>query len=351
MKTSQDILDERSRKVLCAVVECYIRNPEPVGSRFLTRRYILGCSSATVRNIMADLEDYGFLTQPHTSAGRIPTDKGYRYYVDCLLGLQEQERNEELETFLYRLTDSLGKLKKQHNINAIFSQTTDTISTLTNYIGLITSPRPQCITFKRLDLIRYSSNLVVAILLTNEGLIINKIINIPSSYSQHDLNRISDYLNSQYLGYRLDKIMELLNEKLSVDKNQYNDLINKTIKVYQKALSLITEDIYVSGVYDAINLPDFSDVSKIKELYRAIKEKHLIIKLLNELLESEGIKIFIGSENPIDELKGLSIVASTYKDKKRNMGVIALLGPKRMDYLKAIHMVDKVAKLISKTFD
>lgn len=351
MRITHDILDERSSKVLCAVVESYIRNLEPVSSRFLTRRYSLGCSSATVRNIMADLEDYGFLTQPHTSAGRIPTDKGYRYYVDYLLKFQERERNDELEVLSYKLTESLGKLKKQHNINAIFSQTTDTISSLTNYISLITAPRPQCITFKKLDLIKYSTGPVVVILLTNEGLIINKIISIPSSYSQHDLNRISDYLNTHYSGYRLDKIMALLNEKLSTDKNQYNDLINKTIKIYQKALSLITEDIYVSGFYDAINLPDFSDISKIKELYRAIKEKHLIIKLLNELLESNGIQVFIGGENPIDELKGLSIVASTYKDKKRNMGVIALLGPKRMDYLKAINMVDIVAKLVSKTFD
>ncbi|MCX7913607.1 MAG: heat-inducible transcriptional repressor HrcA [Thermodesulfovibrionales bacterium] len=348
---SSEILDERSKKVLCAVVESYIRNPEPVGSRFLTRKYSLGYSSATIRNIMADLEEYGYLTQPHTSAGRVPTDKGYRFYVNCILGLQERERDEELESFLISLTKTLGKITRHHNINTIFSQTTDTISTLTNYISLITSPRPQCTTFKRLDLIRYSSNLVVAILLTNEGLVINKIINIPSSYSQQDLNRIIEYLNSEYIGYRLDKIMEMLHERISAEKSQYSDLINKTIKIYQKALSLITEDIFVSGVYNAINLPDFSDISKIKELYRAIKEKHLIIKLLNDLLESDGVQIYIGSENPIDELKGLSIVASTYKDKKRNMGVIALLGPKRMDYLKAIHMVDTVAKLISKTFD
>ncbi len=348
---SKDILDERSKRVLCYVIESYIRNPEPVGSRFVTRRYSLGFSSATVRNIMADLEDIGFLTQPHTSAGRVPTDKGYRFYVDYILDIKETEHDEELEQLLIKLNNNLENIKRECNISNIFSEATDAISTFTNYIGVITTPRTQSITLKRLELIRYRSNQVVAILLSNEGVIINKIINIPPLYTQDDLNKITDYLNSEYSGYTLDKVMNLLTEKVSAEKDQYNDLVRKTIKIYQDALSLVADDIFVSGLYDAINLPDFSDISKIKELSKAIKDKHLILKLLNEFADMEGVQVIIGSENPINELRGLSIVASTYKDKDRNMGVIALLGPKRMDYSRAIHMVDNVAKLISKTFE
>lgn len=348
---SKDILDERSKRVLCSVIESYIRNPEPVGSRFVARRYAMGFSSATIRNIMADLEDIGFLSQPHTSAGRVPTDKGYRFYVDYILDIQEAGHDEELEQFLVKLNSNLENIRREFNINTMFLEATDAISTLTNYIGVITPPRPQCTTFKRLELIRYSTNQVVAILLTNEGIIINKIIHIPPSYTQDDLNKITDYLNSEYAGNTLDKVMSLLTDKVSIEKDQYNNLVNKTIKIYEEALSLATEDIFVSGLYDAINLPDYSDISKIKELSKAIKEKHLILRLLNEFADIEGVQVIIGNENPITELKNLSIVASTYKDKERNMGVIALLGPRRMDYSKAIHMVDNVAKLISRTFD
>jgi heat-inducible transcriptional repressor len=345
----KDALEERSKKVLCAVVESYIKNLEPVGSRFVTRRYPLGCSSATIRNIMADLEDIGFLSQPHTSAGRIPTDKGYRFYVDYILDIKEVDHDEESREFLKKLQEQLDYMRR--DVNKVFSEATNALSVLSNYIGVITPPRPECTTFNRLELIRYRSDQVVAILLTNEGIIKNKVISIPPSYSQDDVNNIVDYLNKEYFGYPLDRIMHILTEKISSEKVQYNNLINKTIKIYQEALSIVAEDIFVSNLYDAINLPDFCDISKIKELSRTIKDKHLILKLLNEFSDVEGVQVIIGDENPISELKGLSIVASAYKEGQRNMGVIALLGPKRMNYSKSIYIVENIAKLISRTFD
>jgi len=345
----KDVLDERSKKVLCAVVESYIKHLEPVGSRFVTRRYPLGCSSATIRNIMADLEDIGFLSQPHTSAGRVPTDKGYRFYVDYILAIKEIDHDEESEEFFKKFDSQLDNTSK--DLNKIFLEATNALSTLSNYIGVITPPRPECTTFNRLELIRYRSEQVVAILLTNEGIIKNKVISIPPSYSQDDLNKIVDYLNKEYAGYPLDRIMFLLKEKISSEKVQYNDLINRTIKIYQEALSIVAEDIFVSNLYDAINLPDFSDISKIKELSKTIKDRHLLLKLLNEFSDIEGVQVIIGDENPISELKGLSIVASAYKEGQRNMGVIALLGPKRMNYSKSIYIVENIAKLISRTFD
>ncbi|MCX8030922.1 MAG: heat-inducible transcriptional repressor HrcA [Thermodesulfovibrionales bacterium] len=347
----KEVLDERSKKVLYSIVESYIRNPEPVGSRYVTRRYALGFSSATIRNIMADLEEIGFLSQPHTSAGRIPTDKGYRFYVDYILELQDLTYDEELEQFFNKLNNRIEQIRQEFNINTIFTETTDAISAFTNYIGVITPPRPQSTTFKRLELIRFKADKVVAILLTNEGVIKNKIIKISPDYTQEDLNKISDYLNREFEGVTLDKIKTILNEKILNEKDQYNSLIVKTIKIYEEALSLLTQDIFISGLYDAINLPDFADISKIKELSNAIREKHLLIRLLNEFADHEGVQVIIGNENPIDELKGLSIVASTYKDKDRNMGVIAVLGPRRMDYSRTIYMIDNVAKLLSKTFD
>lgn len=344
----KDVLDERSKKVLCAIVESYIKTLEPIGSRYVTRRYSFGCSSATIRNIMADLEEIGFLSQPHVSAGRIPTDKGYRFYVDYILGYKERDYDEESRKFLRRLNNQLENLNK--DMNKIFIEATNALSALSNYIGVITPPRPECITLNRLELIRYHSGQIVAILLTNEGIIKNKIINIPASYTQDDLNNIVDYLNEEYVGYSLDRIMKMLTEKLSKEKAQYNDLIKKTIKIYKEALSIVAEDIFVSNLYDAINLPDFSDITKIKELYKTIKDKKLILKLLNELSKSDGVEVIIGDENPFSELKNLSIVATAYKEGDRKMGVIALLGPKRMNYSRSIYIVENIAKLISRTF-
>jgi heat-inducible transcriptional repressor len=222
---------------------------------------------------------------------------------------------------------------------------------MSNYIGVVTPPRAEKTIFDRIDFIRYREDKVVAILLTEEGVIKNKIISVDSRLTQDDLNRISDYLNAEYSGRSIDEIKNLLIKKAYREKALWDKLIARAIKLYEQAISFVEDDVYVSGLYDVMNLPDFSDISKIREISKAIKDKHIILKLLDELSDSEGVHVFIGNENPVEELKNLSVVASTYKEKDRPMGVIALIGPTRMDYPKAIYMVDAIAKCISRTFD
>ncbi|MGO9379854.1 MAG: heat-inducible transcriptional repressor HrcA [Dissulfurispiraceae bacterium] len=345
-----DIIDERSRRVLNAVVRSYIDRPDPVGSRFVTRKYSFGFSPATIRNIMADLEEMGFLSQPHTSAGRVPTDKGYRFYVDSL---QDEDRSEKImeapEEFIQQFSRRLDEFK--NDVSAMFSEVTNTLSSLSHYVSVVLPPNAENTTFNRIDLIKYKGDQIVAILLTDEGMIRNKVIQADPLLRQEDLNRIADYLNAEFSGHTLDEINNLLMQRMKREKAQWDRLISCAISIYEQAQNFAQDDIFVSGMYDVMNLPDFSDVSKIRELSKAIKEKHVIIKLLAELSSAEGVQVVIGSENPVNELKGLSVVTSMYKEGSRPMGIIALIGPTRMDYSKAISMVDIIAGCVSRTFE
>lgn len=344
------MLDNRSKQVLYAVVQSYIETPEPVGSRFITKRFDFGCSSATIRNIMADLEDFGLLSQPHTSAGRVPTDRGYRFFVDSLMVRGKENNNNQLaREFMRQFT---GKLEKaRSDINEMFSEVTATLSLMSNYVGIAVPPKPEKSTFKKLDLIRYRGSRVVALLLTDEGVVKNKVLEVDPQLTQADLNRIADFLNTEYSGYLLDEIKGNLIGRIKHEKAVWDKLIAKAIEICEQTLSFGGDDLFVSDLYDVMNLPDFSNIARIKELSRAMKDKHMILKLLDEFMESEGVKVVIGDENPIEDLRHLSIVTSTYREGDRPMGVIALIGPTRMDYAKAILMVDAVAKCVSKAFE
>lgn len=363
-----DALDERTRQTLFAVVESYINKLEPVGSRFVTKRYSFGFSSATIRNIMADLEEYGFLSQPHTSAGRVPTDKGYRLYVDSLFDKgvdsllisdsgtdkdlsvgQDEAMGEFLCQFARNFARKLQGMKD--DTNRMFFEVTNTLSSMSNYISIVMPPKTEYTTLNRIDLIKHKEDKAVAILLTNEGIVKNKMLKVDSRLTQEDLSRIADYLNSEYSGYTIDEIKRVLFKRIKQEKMMWDDLISKAIKIYEQAMSFAGEDIFISGIYDVMNLPDFSDISKLKEVAGAIKDKHLMLRFLNELLNAKGVQVLIGRENSDRQLKNLSIVASTYKEGDRPIGVIALIGPTRMHYSKAIYMVDTIAKCISKTFE
>lgn len=336
------MLNERSRKILCAVIQDYINFPDPVGSRTVARKYSLGISPATIRNIMADLEEMGFLKQPHTSAGRVPTDMGYRFYVDFLTS-ERGCSNKELLQDLYRRLETL-----KDNIDILFSETTKTISLLSHYLGVAMSPKPDLVTLNRVEFLRYRADAIVAMLFTDEGIIKNKIIPLDSELTQKDLNRIAGYLNSEFSGYTFHEIQRKIIHEMSKEKIMCDTLISKAIKICQEAFFSPHGDLFISGLSWVLELPDFADLQKIKELSRAIEDKHTIIKLLDKLSELDGIQIVIGSENLLDEMKDFSVVVSAYKDENKPVGVIGIIGPTRMNYSKAISIVDTTARFITK---
>jgi heat-inducible transcriptional repressor len=335
------MLDERSKRVLCAVVQNYINSPDPVGSRTVAKKYSLGFSPATIRNIMGDLEDLGFLSQPHTSAGRVPTDRGYRFYVDSLI-TEGDCANKRLLRGLHKGLETL-----RDNIEMLFGETTRTISLLSHYLGVAMSPKPNTAVLKKIDLLRYRADKIAAIIFTDEGMIKNKALSLDLNITQKDLNRIAGYLNSEFSGYSFDEIRLKVLKEMSKEKTMCDSLISKAINICKEAFFLPYGDLFVAGLSEVLELPDFADFQKIKELSRAIEDKHTIIKLLDKLSESDGVQIIIGSENSLDEMKKLSIVVSTCKEANRPIGVIGIIGPTRMNYSRAISIVDTTAKFIS----
>jgi len=336
------MLDDRIHRVLWAVVESYITNPDPVGSRFVTKKYAFNLSPATIRNIMADLEEMGFLHQPHTSAGRVPTDKGYRFYVDSLSG-------EEALLNAYHAEEVMQKLESLRNdINALLKEASSALSAVSHYVGVALSPRPEKTTLRGINLFIYKEGQVMAVLLTDEGTVQNKCIRLDSDLTQRDLNRISDYLNSEFSGRTIDEIRSRMVREMQRDKALCDTLISRAMRVCREALSFGYGDVFISGLSEVIGLPDFSDLQKIRIISRAIEDRHLIIKLLDTLSQTEGVKVVIGSENPASEMKTLSMVVSSYNEGGRPMGTIGIIGPTRMDYQKAITLVNTTAKFISK---
>ncbi len=335
------MLDERSRQVLFAVIQCYVNTPGPVGSRVVTKKYSFGLSPATIRNIMSDLEEMGYLRQPHTSAGRVPTDIGYRYYVDSL-NAEERYVN---GVFTAELSRKLELLRK--DINAFLDEAARMLSALSHYVGITVSPNSSTTTLNRIELIKYRDGRVAVVIFTDEGLIRNTVIQMDTDLSQRDLNRITSYINEQFSGRTLEEVRKVVAKELVKEKVLCDGLISEAMRICDAVFSSAPGNIYISGLSEVLALPDFCNVDRIKELLKTIEDKHIVVKLLDKIADAEGPQVFIGSENPLDEMKSFSLVAATYREGKRPMGAVGIIGPTRMDYLQAISIVDLTAKYIS----
>lgn len=341
MTSANEILDERNKQILCAVIQCHINTPVPVGSRVITKKYSFGLSSATIRNIMADLEEMGFLRQPHTSAGRVPTDSGYRFYVNTLKG----KKNQTNKAQLIELHEKLDRLKK--DINTLPDETSRMLSAASNYIGITMSPHDRIITLSKIELHKFRKNRLAVVLITDEGIIKHKVVTIDAGTSQKDLNRIADYINSEYSGTHVEDIRKSIAKELAKDKMRYDKLISQAVKICKSIFSTSPDDVFISGLSGVLGLPDFCDIDKIRELLKTIEDKELIVRLLDLISTSKGTQVFIGSENPLAEMKKFSLIVSTFKEGANPVGAIGIIGPTRMNYEKTISIVDMTAQFIT----
>ena len=342
----EEVLDKRSRQVLSAVIQSYIVNPDPVGSRYVTKKYDFGYSPATIRNIMSDLEDMGFLSQPHTSAGRLPTDKGYRYYVESLLD-DSVDYNWNLDDVLKK---RLGNLLD--DVDSVLDRTTDVISMLSQYIGLAVSAGAEGSILRRIELVPYRDDRIAVILLTDEGFIRHKIIKNEFSFTQYDLNSIARYFNREFSGYTVKEIREHLVNEMLQEKEKFDTLISSAMEIYRNVLYEYDSNIFITGMTRILDLPEFSDLKRIKDLSKTIEDKHAVVRLIDKIMESGGVQIFIGSENSLKEMESMSVIASTYyKEGDRTAGVIGIIGPKRMDYSTSISLVESAATFLTNIFN
>ncbi len=335
-------LDERRKKILWAVIQSHIDLNIPIGSILITRRFPIGLSPATIRNTMAKLEEFGYITQPHTSAGRVPTEKGYRYYVDTLLKDHSLSLNSALSDKLF---ERLSVIKKDDKI--LIKEVAQTLSSVSHYVAIATPPKIENIIFQRIKFIRYEKNKVLTILVFKEGISNNRIIELDNIYTQKQLDNAANYLNNSFSGLTIKKVREKIAYRMYKERKVCNELIADTLTICKDMSILSSDNFSLNELSGTCNLPDFATMKQIKEILRAIEDKNFMLKLLNLISNSKGVKVFVGMENILPSMKELSMVVSTYRDKKYDCGAIGIIGPTRMNYRKMIPIVDHTAKALT----
>lgn len=338
-------LTERNRRILEAIVEEYIETAEPVGSRTVTRHHQLALSPATVRNVMADLEELGYLKQPHTSAGRIPTGKGYRFYVDSILQVRALTSGERK-----RLSNRyhLEGLRAEE----VLREAGKALSAISNYTGIVMAPRLETTVFRHIDFIPLSEGRVLVVFVTRSGLVQNKIIEPREALSQRELETISNNLNQRLKGLSIQEVKEQLFGEMERDRARYDQLLRKTLMLSQEALKdNIGGEVFIEGTSNILDQPEFSDVTKMKQLFKTFEQKSLLIDLLDRSQKAEGMQIFIGSETEFSDIDGCSLITTHYTSRRGTIGALGVIGPSRMNYSQVIPVVDYTAKLVSQVLD
>ncbi len=336
------MLSARQQEVLRAIVVDYIRTAEPVGSRTISRKDGFSVSSATIRTIMADLEEMGYVAQPHTSAGRVPTDKGYRLYVDTLMDRPRLSRA-EVQRIEQRVGPSTGE------VGEILREAGRLLSALSPYVAVVLAPRLHEGKFRRVEFVSTARDRVLVILLADTGLVHHKVIAVDEVLPHEALDRMARYLTDLLQGRSLREVRDLLVAQMTEEKAQYDRMLAQALRLGVKALESEAEaDVYVAGAAHIADQPEFADIGKMKALFAAFEEKSKLVKILNDCLTREDFKIFIGSEIPVRGIQGLSVIASPYRRGDRALGVLGVLGPTRMDYGRALALVETTAKLLSR---
>jgi heat-inducible transcriptional repressor len=327
------VLDERKRKILQAIIEDYIYTAEPVGSRTIARKYELGISPATIRNEMADLEFSGFLEQPHTSAGRIPSAKGYRFYVDCLLSPHHISENDV--TMINSWFQS-----KARRLEEVFQETAKVLSRMTRNISLVSAPQTAKSIFKYLQFLPFDSHRVVVVVVTDSGLIENKLLEIPEGTSLIDLQRIAEVLNNSLSGLAFDQIRTPLLAEIKQLVVPDPILVGNALEIVRQALTTDkNKKVYLGGTTQLLSQPEFRDVEKVKGLLTVLEEE----KVLHDILDSgsnDGVLVTIGGENKYSGIQDCSMVQATYRADGQVIGTIAILGPTRMEYARIMSVLD-----------
>jgi heat-inducible transcriptional repressor len=291
---------------------------------------------------MAELVELGYLLQPHTSAGRVPTEKGYRFYVNSLISSDRSQWSDPV-----RLKES-HLAGKREDMKELLQETSRLLSLLSHYAGIVMAPHLSNTLFKRLEFVRIHRAHVLVILVTQDGLIQNRIIDVAEDLQQEDLDRIASYLNEQFSGLDLAEVRRRLLHQMAEEKRLYDRLLAKAVELGQMALSFPDRaELFLGGTENILNLPEFADLEKMKSLFRAFEEKALIVQLLNKCLDSDGVQVFIGSENDNRAMENFSLVVSNYKRGNRTLGTLGVIGPTRMEYERVIPLVDRTAKLLT----
>jgi heat-inducible transcriptional repressor len=325
-------LDDRKLKILQAIIRNYLETGEPVGSRTISKYTDLNLSSATIRNEMADLEELGYIIQPHTSAGRIPSDKGYRLYVDTMLEEKVQEV-ENMKELLFQKADKIDLLLKQ---------VAKILAVNTNYATLVSKPQYRSKRVKFIQLTEVDSSQLLAVIVIEGNIVKNKIIEIQESLDKEIILKLNIVFNTFLQGLDLTEINLTIIQKIKEQAGNYSNLVSNILDVIAQAIGEEDEvEIFTSGATNILKYPELSDVDKVTELIGTFEEKQQLTELISNKTDgtntdNRGIQVYIGSETPVEAMKDCSVVTATYEIEEGVYGKIGIIGPKRMDYEKVV---------------
>lgn len=329
------MLTKRQQQILAGVVESFIRDAEPVGSRKISKRKDIRYSAATVRNDMADLEEMGFLEQPHASAGRIPTNQGYRYYVDYLVKPRMLDRDDicMIQTFF---------AEKINELEQIFQQTALIISELTNYTSIVLGPEVFRDTLKHLQIVPLSEHKAVAIMVTDTGHVENRSLTVPENTDWREMEKLVNLLNDKLVGCPLYRIRSRMHSEIAKELSRHTEQYETLIKVVDQLLRTEEhERVYMGGTTNLMNQPEFRDVQKVKLIFDLFEDQDVMVGLFDP--EETGIRVSIGHENELEAVSQCSIISSSFVMEGEHIGSIGVLGPTRMDYSKLIGLIGYLA--------
>ena len=331
-----ETLDSRSREVLVAVIAEYVRTAEPVGSRAVARRHLSSLSPATIRNVMSDLEETGYLTHPHTSAGRVPTDKAYRFYVD------------QLERVPWIGGETTGATRAPmppaDAADRLMAETPGRLSLSTHMTGMLLAPPLRNTALDRVELVSLGDEQALAVIVTDTGWVTARAISLTSRFPGEELREVGRALTRRYRGKTFREILD----DVAAPTDPLDPLWTRSRSLLDQVMALLRDrTLYVSGATNLLDHPDLSDVATMRSLLRAFEEKAQLIELLSRMAAERGVQVMIGSENPVEEMRECSLIASTYTYRDQVLGVLGVVGPRRMAYSDVISLVEETARLVS----
>lgn len=334
-----DELNDRRKKILFAVISEYVSTADPVGSRVISKRYELDLSPATIRNVMSDLEELGYFNQPHTSSGRVPTDKAFRFYIEELAqyGKVDRALQEEIRV----------RAESKDDLRAMLSEASLALSEVTHYAGIGLTPRLNAVVFKHIQFIRLQRRQVLVVFVTDANIVHNRVVMLEEEVKQNDLDRMSNYLNNMLAGLSLEQCRTRLINEQNEARASYDALIAKAMRVSQSMIDEADGQLLISGSSRMLHEPEFGDLERARSLFRTFEEKNIMIKLLDKATAAPGVHIWMGAEVEDDALENCAVVTGTYGSGGKLLGTVGVIGPMRMDYQKVVPLVEFTSRLIS----
>ena len=333
-------LGPRAQEILAALVREYILTGEAVGSRTLVRRHGIQQSAATVRNVMADLEEQGLLRQPHMSAGRVPTDIGLRFFVDRLMQARQLSDAEEQDIrSRYQLSNP--------ELQTLLREVSRLLSDISKQCALVLTPRRELSRLKRIEFVPLSQGRMIAVLVMGSGVVQNRLVEVTAPLSPEELEAVHRYLNQLCEGRELHDVRRVVQEELDKEQNRYDSLVARALALGVEALGGPSEaEVMIEGQSNLLDHPELTDPEELKALLRAVEEKRLVLRLLDETVGAEGVQVFIGAETREAEMRSCSVVLKAYGGQ-RPLGTLGVIGPSNMDYPRVISIVDFAAELLT----